>query len=73
MRKQSKKKESLSKFFRWILDNFRARKTELEEEVADYEATETFLDETLATIKELNKEKDVHSQLIQQINQVFFF
>lgn len=55
------------------MEDFRARKAELEEEVADYEATETFLEDTLATIKELNKEKDAHSQLIQQINQVDIF
>lgn len=55
------------------MEDFRARKAELEEEVADYEATETFLEDTLSTIKELNKEKDAHSQLIQQINQVDIF
>lgn len=46
------------------------RRNELLAELADFQQTKTFIDETQKTICDLNEEKDAHSEMIQQINLV---
>ncbi|KHN85023.1 Zinc finger C4H2 domain-containing protein [Toxocara canis] len=50
------------------LEDFNARRNELLAELADFQQTKTFIDETQKTICDLNEEKDAHSEMIQQIN-----
>ncbi|VDK42632.1 unnamed protein product [Anisakis simplex] len=50
------------------LEDFNAKRNELLNELADFQQTKTFIDETQKTICDLNDEKDAHSEMIQQIN-----
>lgn len=50
------------------LEDFNMRRNELLAELADFQQTKTFIDETQKTICDLNEEKDAHSEMIQQIN-----
>lgn len=50
------------------LEDFNARRNELLSDLADFQQTKKFIDETQKTICDLNEEKDAHSEMIQQIN-----
>ncbi|KIH54658.1 hypothetical protein ANCDUO_15195, partial [Ancylostoma duodenale] len=56
---------------RWRVDDYLTRKRELLADLADFKENERFIEETAKTIDELNREKEEHSEIIQQINQVF--
>ncbi|KJH45492.1 hypothetical protein DICVIV_08464 [Dictyocaulus viviparus] len=53
----------------WRVDDYLTRKRELLAELADFKENERFIEETTKTIDELNREKEEHSEIIQQINQ----
>ncbi|KIH56701.1 hypothetical protein ANCDUO_13117 [Ancylostoma duodenale] len=55
--------------FRWRVDDYLTRKRELLADLADFKENERFIEETAKTIDELNREKEEHSEIIQQINQ----
>lgn len=56
--------------FRIKLDDFNNRRNELLSELSEFHLTKKFIEETQKTISDLNDEKDVHSEMIQQINMV---
>ncbi|GMT14346.1 hypothetical protein PFISCL1PPCAC_5643 [Pristionchus fissidentatus] len=53
----------------WMLDDYKARRDELLVELNMFRVNERFIEETLQTLAELNKEKEEHSEIIQNINQ----
>ncbi|VDM59529.1 unnamed protein product [Angiostrongylus costaricensis] len=55
--------------FGWRVDDYLIRKRELLADLADFKENERFIEETTKTIDELNREKEEHSEIIQQINQ----
>ncbi|WKX95630.1 hypothetical protein Q1695_012244 [Nippostrongylus brasiliensis] len=54
---------------KWRVDEYWTRKRELLADLADFKENERFIEETAKTIDELNREKEEHSEIIQQINQ----
>ncbi|XGW07430.1 hypothetical protein V3C99_010536 [Haemonchus contortus] len=54
---------------KWRVDDYLVRKRELLADLADFKENERFIEETAKTIDELNREKEEHSEIIQQINQ----
>lgn len=52
------------------MDDFNNRRNELLSELSEFHLTKKFIEETQKTISDLNDEKDVHSEMIQQINMV---
>ncbi|KAK0394665.1 hypothetical protein QR680_000864 [Steinernema hermaphroditum] len=51
------------------LEDFDARRSELLNDLAEFQQTEQFISETERVIKELQDERDAHTEIIQQINQ----
>ncbi|CAD5217680.1 unnamed protein product [Bursaphelenchus xylophilus] len=51
------------------LDDLRMKQSEFVSENADYQETEEFIEKAQKMISDLNKERDSHSEIIQQINQ----
>lgn len=49
-----------------------ARRQELISELNEFQMQDRFIADTKKTIQELNEERDAHSDIIQQINQVCF-
>ncbi|CAJ0573442.1 unnamed protein product, partial [Mesorhabditis spiculigera] len=54
---------------KWKIDDYKSKKKELLAEVAEFRAAENFVRELQATIEELHREKEEHSEIIQLINQ----
>ncbi|VDM08246.1 unnamed protein product [Wuchereria bancrofti] len=54
--------------FRTKLEDFTVKRNELLAELADFQQSKKFIEETQKTISDLNEEKDAHSEIIQQIN-----
>ncbi|KAM3718499.1 Zinc finger C4H2 domain-containing protein [Dirofilaria immitis] len=50
------------------LEDFTIKRNELLAELADFQQSKKFIEETQKTISDLNDEKDAHSEIIQQIN-----
>ncbi|EFO17009.1 hypothetical protein LOAG_11495 [Loa loa] len=50
------------------LEDFTVKRNELLAELADFQQSKKFIEETQKTISDLNEEKDAHSEIIQQIN-----
>ncbi|KAL3995408.1 Zinc finger-containing family protein [Acanthocheilonema viteae] len=50
------------------LEDFTMKRNELLAELADFQQSKKFIEETQKTISDLNEEKDAHSEIIQQIN-----
>jgi hypothetical protein len=50
-----------------------ARRKELINEINEFQSQDQFITDTKKTIQELNEERDSHSNLIQQINQVCLY
>uniref|UniRef100_A0A915PGG0 C4H2-type domain-containing protein n=1 Tax=Setaria digitata TaxID=48799 RepID=A0A915PGG0_9BILA len=50
------------------LEDFTMKRNELLAELADFQLSKKFIEETQKTISDLNEEKDAHSEIIQQIN-----
>ncbi|VDM95307.1 unnamed protein product [Thelazia callipaeda] len=50
------------------LEDFAVKRNELLAELADFQQSKKFIEETQKTISDLNEEKDAHSEIIQQIN-----
>uniref|UniRef100_A0A1I7Y0F7 C4H2-type domain-containing protein n=1 Tax=Steinernema glaseri TaxID=37863 RepID=A0A1I7Y0F7_9BILA len=51
------------------LEDFEARRGELLSDLAEFQQTEQFITETERVIRELQDERDAHTEIIQQINQ----
>ncbi|TMS34584.1 hypothetical protein L596_002144 [Steinernema carpocapsae] len=54
---------------KYKLEDFEARRSELLAELSEYQQSEQFISETERVIKELQDERDAHTEIIQQINQ----
>lgn len=54
------------------MEDFTIKRNELLAELADFQQSKKFIEETQKTISDLNEEKDAHSEIIQQINMVNF-
>ncbi|VDK55270.1 unnamed protein product [Gongylonema pulchrum] len=52
------------------MEDFAAKRNELLADLADFQQSKQFIEETMKTISDLNEEKDAHSEMIQQINMV---
>ncbi|VDN18535.1 unnamed protein product [Gongylonema pulchrum] len=50
------------------MEDFAAKRNELLADLADFQQSKQFIEETMKTISDLNEEKDAHSEMIQQIN-----
>jgi hypothetical protein len=49
-----------------------SRRKELLDKLNEFQSQDRFISDTKKTIQDLNEERDSHSEIIQQINQVSF-